>query len=109
MIVILSDFHDPQALPALRKVAPRHDCLAIHLVDPAEETLRGAGVFRAVEAESGRSFVATSTSIVPDRNSLRGEIARAGANYLRLSTEEEFVAPLRQFLSTRPAAGGGRG
>lgn len=109
MIVILSDFHDPQALPALRKVAPRHDCLAIHLVDPAEETLRGAGVFRAVEAESGRSFVATSTSIVPDRNSLRGEIARAGANYLRLSTEEEFVAPLRQFLCTRPAAGGGRG
>jgi len=109
MIVVLSDFYDSQAVPTLRKIAPRHDCLAIHLVDPAEESLRGAGMFRAVEAESGRSFVATSSMMDMSRELLRRDIARAGASYLRLSTAEEFIAPLRHFLATRPAAGGGRG
>ncbi|MCX5649971.1 MAG: DUF58 domain-containing protein [Planctomycetota bacterium] len=35
VMFILSDLHDPDAIPAIRHAAQKHDCSVIHLVDPA--------------------------------------------------------------------------
>lgn len=109
VIIVLSDLHDPGTLPALRHAAQRHDCLAIHLVDPAERGRLRAGFFRGQEAETGRTFLATGFSEWGRASAMAGECARSGVSYLRLQTDEEFVPPLRQFLAFRPGSGGGRG
>src|SRR6187402_1096711 len=57
MIIVLSDLHDREAFPALQVLAQEHDCMVLHLQDPAELRVKGAGIFRAAEAESGKTFV----------------------------------------------------
>src|SRR5882757_2276153 len=58
MVIVLSDLHDPDAFPALQILAQEHDCIVLHLQDPAELRVKGAGIFRGTEAESGRGFTA---------------------------------------------------
>src|SRR2546422_214078 len=59
LVIVLSDLHDPQAVPSLKLLAQEHDCVALQLQDPAERGRLGGGVFRAEEAETGSAFVAT--------------------------------------------------
>ncbi len=60
LLIVLSDFHDPVALPALRRLAPRHDCCAIQLRDPAETGLRGTGFFRRARPRRARHLSRTA-------------------------------------------------
>lgn len=108
VIIALSDLHDPGALAALRHSAQRHDCIAIHFSDPAEGGRLKAGFFRGEEAETGRAFVSHSRASWEHEGTMRTDLARAGVSYLRLSTHDPFIAPLRHFLSFRPMLGGGR-
>ncbi len=108
VIIVLSDLHDPRAVESLRHAAQRHDLIMLHLVDPAERGALGGGFFKGFEAETGRSFVAHSRTAWKREGVARSDLARAGASYLRLQTDLPFIAPLRHFLSFRPALGGGR-
>jgi uncharacterized protein (DUF58 family) len=101
VFVVLSDLHDPDALPALRESAHRHDCVVLHTVDPVEIDPLRAGFFRGAEAESGRTFFATSRTTWKKSESIALELARAGADYLALRTDRDFLAPLRHFLGSR--------
>src|SRR3954468_2166702 len=56
MVIVLSDLHDPGAFAALQIIGQEHDAMVLHLQDPAELQLKGAGIFRGFEAESGRGF-----------------------------------------------------
>ncbi len=47
MVILLSDLHDPQAMPALKLLSQQHDCVVLHLQDPAERGLRGSGLLRS--------------------------------------------------------------
>lgn len=107
LLIVLSDLHDPSALPALRLAAQTHDCIAIQLRDPAERGLRGAGLMFAREAESGRAFVAGGRRIGPDTEALDGELKRARIDHLRIDTDKPFVHHLRNFLRQRDARGRG--
>lgn len=125
VVLVLSDLHDPGSIEALRQVAQRHDCIAIHLVDPAERGSLGAGFFRGAEAETGRTFTShgrarwnrgaggghggSAAPSSPPTEDLAIELARGGVATLRLQSDLPFVAALRHFLSFRPAIGGGRG
>lgn len=109
IFVILSDLHDPDALPAIRHSAQKHDCMAIHLVDPAERGQLRAGFFRGREAESDRAFVAHGRSAWGRESEVATDLATCGTSYLRLQTDQPFIAQLRHFLSCRPMMGGGRG
>lgn len=109
VIVVVSDLHDPAAVPALRHAAQRHDCMVLHTIDPAESVPLRAGFFRGQEAESGREFLARSRTGWVDAEPLRAELIRAGADYLRLNTRESFIPALRHFLVSRGGLIRGRG
>ncbi len=109
VFIVISDLHDPDAIPAIRHASQKHDCVAIHLMDPAERGRLRAGFFRGQEAESGRLFVAHSNSAWGREGEVAADFARCGTSYLRLQTDQPFIAPLRHFLSFRPMMGGGRG
>jgi uncharacterized protein (DUF58 family) len=100
LFVVISDLHDPDAIPAIKLMAHDHDCAVLHLEDPAERGHTRGGIFRALEAETGREFVAHGRS----RFFTGGEthqLARAGVDYLRLPTDEPIVPRLRHFFKSR--------
>ncbi|MEY4787732.1 MAG: hypothetical protein RL692_1626 [Planctomycetota bacterium] len=109
VFIVISDLHDPDAIPAIRHASQKHDCVAIHLMDPAERGRLRAGFFRGQEAESGRSFVSHGGCRWGREGEVAADFARCGTSYLRLQTDQPFIAPLRHFLSFRPMMGGGRG
>ncbi|HZW06033.1 MAG TPA: DUF58 domain-containing protein [Phycisphaerales bacterium] len=109
VIVVISDMHDPSALPAVRLAAQSHDCIAVHLQDPSEEGRLGGGFIRAREAETGVATLIHSRARWSSADTLRSDLVRAGVDYLRLRTDLPFVPPLRHFLSSRGGLTRGRG
>jgi uncharacterized protein (DUF58 family) len=100
-VLVLSDFHDTDGVAALRTLAQRHDCIALHLEDPAELGVRGGGIFRAREAETGFQFTGHGRRFRRGAGSLQGELTRFRVDYLHLRTDEPVVPPLRHFLKHR--------
>lgn len=101
MVIVLSDLHDPEAFPALQVLAQEHDVIVLHLQDPAETGVRGAGLFRGVEAESGRAFVGHGRRAWVDAAGWKSELTRFGIDYLHLPTNEPILGKLRHFLGRR--------
>jgi uncharacterized protein (DUF58 family) len=107
-LLVLSDLHDADAVPALRLVAQEHECIVLHLRDPAETGLRGAGLFRARDAESGRTFFASGLRRWLADCDVRRQLTRHGIGYLLLRTDRPILAPLRGFLKARGRVTGAR-
>lgn len=107
LVIVLSDLHDAEAVPALKLLAQRHDVVVLQLQDPAELGIRGAGFLRAGEAESGRVFVTRSGRewVAPETTSR--ELKRAGVDHLLIRTDRPFAADLRNFLKGRNVLGRG--
>lgn len=105
MVIVLSDLHDPEAFPALQVLAQEHDVIVLHLQDPAETGVRGAGLFRGLEAESGRAFVGHGRRAWVDAESWKGELTRFGIDYLHLLTDQPILGKLRHFLGQRGMGG----
>ena len=105
MVVVLSDLHDPEAFPALQVLAQKHDCMVLHLQDPAELQLKGIGFFRGAEAESGRAFVGHGRRKWVDAEEWKGELTRFGIDYLHLPTDQPILGKLRHFLKRRGFGG----
>jgi uncharacterized protein (DUF58 family) len=105
MVVVLSDLHDPDAFAALQVLGQEHDCMALHLQDPAELHVRGAGLFRGAEAESGRAFVGHGRRALVDTTQWKSELTRFGIDYLHLRTDEPILGRLRHFLNRRGMGG----
>jgi len=101
MVIVLSDLHDPEAFPALQVLAQEHDVIVLHLQDPAETGVRGAGLFRGVEAESGRAFIGHGRRAWVDAAGWKSELTRFGIDYLHLPTDEPILGKLRHFLCRR--------
>jgi uncharacterized protein (DUF58 family) len=109
LVIVLSDLHDPRALPALKLLAQQHDCVVLHLRDPAEQHLRGAGLLRAQEAETGRPLLAPGRRQWVDPAATAQELKRAGIDYLLIETDQPVAARLRLFFRARNLLGrGGR-
>lgn len=107
MFVVLSDLHDPDALGALKRLSQQHDCIALQLEDPAEQGRRGAGFFRAREAETGREFVTHGRKRWIDPERASGELKRCGIDHLRIRVGEPFAHSLRQLFRARGWMGKG--
>lgn len=100
LFIVISDLHDPDAVPAIRLMAQDHDCAVLHLEDPAERGGLRAGILRGVEAESGQEFVAAGRTRFAPGTDPRS-LALAGVDYLKLPTDEPILARLRHFLKNR--------
>jgi uncharacterized protein (DUF58 family) len=101
MVMVLSDLHDPGAFSALQILGQEHDALVLHLQDPAELQLKGAGLFRGMEAESGRAFVGHGRRVWVDSESWKSELTRFGIDYLHLRTDQPILGKLQHFLKRR--------
>jgi uncharacterized protein (DUF58 family) len=107
LLIVLSDMHDPSALPALKRLNQSHDCCVLQLRDPAERGLRGAGFFRAREAESGEVAVTHGRREVVDQQPLQTALKRGGIDHLLIDTDQPFAHRLRYFFSARGLLGRG--
>lgn len=105
LVLVLSDLHDPGALPALKRLAQLHDCAVIQLEDPAEIDLRGAGFLRGREAETGRELSTHGRVRHLAPAEVDAALKRAGIDHLRLPTERPYAAAVRRFLQTRGILG----
>jgi uncharacterized protein (DUF58 family) len=103
LLIVISDLHEIEAIPAAKRIAQRHDTILIHIQDPSERGQWRAGFFQAVEAETGRRFVAHGRSrwFEDNQPSVRRELAAARIDYLPLSTDQPFVSALRRLLADR--------
>jgi uncharacterized protein (DUF58 family) len=107
LVIVLSDLHDPRALPGLKRASQLHDVVVLQLVDPAETGLRGSGFLRAREAESGREFVTHGRRRWVEPRAAARELERAGIDHLTIRTDEPFAHTLRQLFRNRGWMGRG--
>jgi uncharacterized protein (DUF58 family) len=107
LVFLISDLHDPDTLPALRLMAQNHDCVVLQLSDPAERGRLRSGFIRAQEAETGRAFVAHGRSRWFDSNETGRLLRGSGIDHVVLSTDQNFLPHLRDFLRRRDCLGRG--
>ncbi len=105
--IVLSDLHDPRALPALRLLARKHDAAVLQLQDPSEAGLRGGGILRAQEAETGRVFMTHGRRRWLDQERLERDLKRARVDHLLLRTDRPILHKLVGFLRMRDKLGKG--
>jgi uncharacterized protein (DUF58 family) len=98
---VLSDVHDSDALPALKRLAQEHDTVVVQFRDPAETSLRGSGLLRAREAETGRPFVTHGRRQWLDPQVVARELKRGGIDHLVIDTDQPFIHRLRYFFESR--------
>ena len=104
LVIVLSDLHDPRALPALKRMGQEHDCVVLQLRDPAERGMRGVGFVRGREAETGRTFVTRGGTSTPDHSD---ELRRAGIDHLMIDTDLPYVSRVRLYFKSRALLGRG--
>jgi uncharacterized protein (DUF58 family) len=107
LVIVLSDLHDPAALPILKRLGQRHDCVVLQFRDPAESSLRGAGLMRAREVETGRPALTHGRARFVDQDAVETQLKRALIDHLVIQTDQPYVSRLRQFLRTRGLLGRG--
>jgi uncharacterized protein (DUF58 family) len=110
MTVVISDFLEPPATwqRQLRKVAVRHDVLAIELLDPRELELPDVGVLDLIDPETGavhsiqtsdrglRRRYAEAAKL--QRDGIDAAVRAAGARHLRLRTDSDWLTDLVKFV-----------
>lgn len=112
LIVVVSDFLDRANWAApLRRLALKHQVLAISVSDPREMTLPAVGMLTLVDSETGRRIDVQSNSKVlrkryteaaqARQDTIRRELVSTGAKHLALSTERDWVLDIANFVTRR--------
>ncbi|KXK63184.1 hypothetical protein AWW66_04410 [Micromonospora rosaria] len=120
LVVVVSDFldglpDDPgQAAPwepLLRRLAVRHQVLAVEVTDPRELELPDVGVVTLVDPESGRRReVCTSDPVLRrryavaaagQRDQVRQALRRCGAAHLPLRTDRDWTVDIVRYVHTQ--------
>lgn len=107
LVVIVSDFLDDGVradwVQPLRRLAARHQVLAVEVLDPRELELPDVGLLTLVDPETGRKREVATTRKLRERYAAAAEeqrvavaaaIRRAGAAHLRLRTDRDWVLDL---------------
>ena len=113
LAVVISDFlGDPQGWgPALRRLATRHETIAVEIIDPRELTLPDVGVLSIVDPSTGETReVPTASKKLRDkyaaaaldqRTAIAGAIRASGADHLILRTDQDWLLDIVRFVSSR--------
>jgi uncharacterized protein (DUF58 family) len=111
MAAVISDFLVPPERWArpLRKLAVRHDVLAIEVLDPRELELTDVGVLALADAETGMVHeIQTSdpklrrryaSAAAAQRSAIADAIRMAGASHLRLRTDSDWLLDIVKFVA----------
>lgn len=113
-VVVVSDFLDPDTWQReLRLLSLRHEVVAVHVTDPRELALPDVGILAVVDAETGRQrYVDAGSRGLRERyadaartrdHAIRTAIHSAGAEYLALSTERDWLSDTVAFVLRRRA------
>ena len=105
LVILLSDLHDPEAIPALELVAANHEVLVFWLEDPAEIASPSRGFFRGQEAETGKRFVLRGKTKLSNHERIRTSLVDGGIEFLHLPIDEPVVPRVRHFLKHRKSMG----
>ncbi|MCB0962484.1 MAG: DUF58 domain-containing protein [Acidimicrobiales bacterium] len=113
LAVVVSDFlADPADWsPALRRLATRHETIAVEVLDPRELNLPDVGVLSVVDPASGRTReVPTASRKLRDRyaaaataqrQAIAEGIRTAGADHLVLRTDQDWLLDIVRFVASR--------
>ncbi|MFO0889381.1 MAG: DUF58 domain-containing protein [Isosphaeraceae bacterium] len=107
LVIVLSDLHDPKAIPSLRRVAQQHDAVVLQLRDPAEDRLSGVGFVRGREAETGAPVVVRGRARWLDQERIDQQFKSHGIDHMLIETDRPFVSRFRQFFRLRDLLGRG--
>lgn len=106
ILIVLSDFHSPDGIEALRLAGGRHEVVALQLTDPAEAGWAGAGFVRAREAETGREFFSRGSDLGLTPPAEVGKLLRRSrVDHLQIRTDGAVAATLRVFFASRALLG----
>lgn len=108
---VLSDFLAPNFIRPLQIAARRHDLIGLHVFDPLETSLPDVGLVHCLDPETGRiQWVDSSSKVLRDVyahtaqhhvDGLRSTFGRAGADFVSISTEANYVKELLGFFKKR--------
>jgi len=117
LLFVISDFLNPQPeqeppwAKQLRRLAYRHDVVAVRIFDPAEKELPNVGELRMRDPESGEEIWLDTSDprvrrahalLVQAREAMLERTLRAAqVDVLNLSTAQEIVEPLLKFTLRR--------
>jgi uncharacterized protein (DUF58 family) len=112
LVLVVSDFiSQPGWEDALARLAQRHEVVAVRLFDPLEMALPELGLVTVEDAETGEQlFIDTSDPSFRRRYAaeaetreaaLRSALARAGADTLELSTDDDLLESMLRFAAMR--------
>ncbi len=107
LIIVLSDLHDADAMTEIKRSGQRHDVCVLQFRDPADDGLRGAGIVRGREAETGKSFITHGRALWLDQSRMEDQLKRAGIDHLPLTAGQPYLHALRQFFQFRNIIGRG--
>jgi uncharacterized protein (DUF58 family) len=114
--VVVSDFHQESAgwAAPLRRLAARHEVIAVEILDPRELELPEVGLLTLVDPETGRRreiqtanrklrerYAAAMTT---KREETAAAIRGAGAAHLVLRTDTDWVRDVAAFATARRRA-----
>jgi uncharacterized protein (DUF58 family) len=113
-ILIVSDFLVTDGWQAnVRRLAQRHEVIAVQLSDPRERELPDVGLITLEDPETGAQLVFNTSdrrlreryaeAATEQNERLRTELARSGVDLLALSTGEEMLPALVRFTHARRA------
>jgi len=120
LVVVISDLaepgttgHDPRWARPLQLLAQRSDVVVLHVQDPLETELPDVGTLHVVDVETGREMEVRTTRAVRERyreaaaartDARRAAVLAAGAGYVQLRTDRDWLPELARYLSARRTA-----
>lgn len=111
VVFLLSDFQDAGYEDAMRRVALRHDLIAVNIADPRELELPKAGLMLLRDPETGKQrIVDTSSARVrrayaqateAARRALRSHFWSMAVDHIEIGTDKDYVRELIRFFRAR--------
>jgi uncharacterized protein (DUF58 family) len=118
IVFVISDFLDGNAEQPLKRLARRHDVVAVTVEDPAEERLPDVGLARLLDPESGRTLdvdtsdprvrAAYEQGAAAERAARTHMLRRLAIDEVAVRTDAPIIEPLLRFFRARDKRAGRR-